>query len=576
MNHLEGKIPDSSSLTEIRLRILATSDLHMQMTSYDYVRNRKSKGASLAKLATTIADLRREAEQTNTTCLLFDNGDTLQGTPVADYIARSDCGLSNPMIKVMRSLRYDACGLGNHDFDHGLDHLATSLEQHEMPVVCSNIASSYLPMVQPQCILERTAKGVDGRDYKLRIGVLSSLPDKTALWSKYHLENRATLAAPLPVLRKAAARLRAQGVDLIIVLAHMGIAQYDEGPEAQNQIKEVSELDDVDIVVGGHTHLRFPGPDHTGIDGVDVINGTVYGKPVVQPGPMGADVGVIDIGLHKLHGTPRWRIANACVRLKSVKNNTAEDPDILMSTRTAHRETVSFLDKTVARLAKPMHSFFALADPSPLPALLAHAKLATISASVEGTPYAGLPLLAASSAPLTGGLDGPDNFLLLDAGPLQRRHVAGMNPYANNVWAVKTTGAQLLDWLERSAMIFSTLLENQPDQALIDPRVPGFRYDAIYGLTYDVDPRVPPSFDPSGRRNKNTAGRVKNVRWNGAPLDPMQDFLVATTDHRAGGGGLYVAFSSEDIAISGTAPLQDAVTTYFENPDCQAVRDAKP
>ncbi len=548
----------------------------MQMTAFDYVRNQTNSAGSLAKLATTIADLRREAELTHATSVLFDNGDTFQGTPVAEFIARTDSGLSHPMVKAMHTLGYDACGLGNHDFDHGLDHLATSLKQHQTPVVCSNIASDYLPMVQPHCILERTATGLDGRDYRLRIGVLSSLPDKTALWSKYHLENRATLAAPLPVLRKAAAHLRAQGVDVIIVLAHMGIAQFDEGPGAQNQIKEVAALEDVDIVVGGHTHLRFPGPDHAGIEGVDIVNGTINGKPVVQPGPMGADVGVIDLDLHRPRGGSRWHIANACVRLKSVKTDTVEDPVILSAARPTHRQTVDFLDQPVARLAKPMHSFFALADPSPMPALLAHAKLATISSSVAGTEYADLPLLAAASAPLTGGLDGPDNFLHLDAGSLQRRHIAGMNPYANNVWAVKTSGAQLLDWLERSAMIFNTLVEDHPDQALIDPSVPGFRYDAIYGLTYDIDPRVPPRFYPSGRLNANSTGRVKNVRWNGKPLDILQDFLVATTDHRAGGGGLYVPFSNKDIAVGGTAPLQDAVTTYFEKPDCEAVRAAKP
>ena len=548
----------------------------MQMTSFDYVRNEKNTAGSLAKLATVIADLRREAELAKTTCVLFDNGDTFQGTPVADYIARAENSLSDPMVKAMRSLGYDACGLGNHDFDHGLAHLARSLQQHETPIVCSNISSDYLPMIQPHCILERMATGLDDKDYPLRIGVLSSLPDKTALWSKYHLENRATLAPPLPVLRKAVAQLRAQGVDLVIVLAHMGIAQFDEGPEAQNQIKEVAGLEGVDIVIGGHTHLRFPGPDHAGINGVDTLNGTVSGKPVVQPGPMGADVGLIDLALRKPDGSHRWQIANARVRLESVTTDTAEDPVILSAAQQAHQQTIDFLDKTVARLAKPMHSFFALADPSPLPALLAHAKLATISSSVVGTRNAELPLLAAASAPLTGGLDGPDNFLHLDAGPLQRRHIAGMNPYANNVWAVKTTGAQLLDWLERSAMIFNTLLENQPDQALIDPTVPGFRYDAIYGLTYDIDPRAPPRFDPSGRLNANSSGRIKNVLWNGKPLDILQNFLVATTDHRAGGGGLYVPFSNTDIAVGGTAPLQDAVTTYFERPDCGAVRAAKP
>ena len=548
----------------------------MQMTAFDYVRNQPSNTGSLAKLASTIKELRRDAAQTQTTCLLFDNGDTFQGTPVADYMARQDANAPHPMVTSMRQIGYDACGLGNHDFDYGLSRLALSLAQLEIPVVCSNIASAYLPMVQPHLMLERWVTGLDGQERRLRIGLLSSLPDKTALWSKYHLEDRATLAAPLPILRKAAAKLRAQGADLVIVLAHMGIAQFEEGPEAQNQIQDVAALEDVDVVIGGHTHLRFPGPEHDGIAGVDTSRGTVNGKPVVQPGPLGADIGVIDLSLRISQGAKRWHVAEARVSLKSTTCDTAEDPRILSAVKSTHAKTIEFLSVPVAKMAKPMHSYFALADPSPLPALLAHAKLRTISNCVAGTEYEALPLLAAASAPLTGGLDGPDNFLYLDAGPLERRHIAGMNPYANNVWAVKTSGAQLLDWLERSAMIFNTLVEDQPEQELIDPNVPGFRYDAIYGLSYEIDPRVPPRFTPSGRRNNASTGRIKNVCWNGKPLDIFQNFLVATTDHRAGGGGLYVPFSNEDIAVSGTAPLQDAVCDYFKKPDCAAIRADRP
>ncbi len=572
-------IQDVSTLEpEIRLRLLATSDLHMQMTGFDYVARAPGTSSSFAKLATVIERARRDAERAQAVCLLFDNGDTFQGTPLADWLARQETNLPHPMVTAMKTLRYDACGLGNHDFDHGLTRLRQYLQQHGMPVICSNIASAYLPMVQPQCMLERTARGSDGRDHRLRIGVLSSLPDKTALWSKYHLEDRAALAAPLPVFQKAAARLRADGADLVIVLAHMGIALFDEGPEAQNQIQKVAALKEVDAVIGGHTHLRFPGPDHAGIQGVDAVKGTVHGKPVVQPGASGADLGVIDLCLRRPEAHARWEIVQSRVRLESPTRDTPPDDRIIQATQRVHACTVAYLSQPVAQLAAPMHSFFALAEPSALPALLAQAKLLTISEAVAGTEYADLPLLAASSAPLTGGLDGPGNFLFLDAGPLERRHIAGMNPYANNVWAVKTTGVQIIDWLERSAMIFTTLAADRPDQPLVDAHVPGFRYDAIYGLSYSVDPRRPPRFDLSGRINDTAEGpgRVLDVLWQGKPIDPLQEFLVATTDHRAGGGGLYKAFSNKDIVVRGGASLQEAVTTYFEAPDCSTVRSAKP
>jgi 2',3'-cyclic-nucleotide 2'-phosphodiesterase/3'-nucleotidase len=568
-------IPEAANTPQLRLRILATSDLHMQLTGFDYVRAEEGAGGSLAQLATLINAARDEATRQNATCLLLDNGDTYQGTPVADVIAREQNGFAHPLAAAMNSLQFDAVGLGNHDFDHGLDHLANCLNQQAMPVVCSNIQTDLLPKVSPFCILDRKLNAPDGTHVPVRIGVLSTLPEKTALWSKYHFENRATLQAPMTALREGVSALRDQGVDVVVVLAHMGISLFDEGPEAQNLVKEVAALENVDVVIGGHTHLRFPGPDHTGLEGVDAKAGKIAGKPVVLPGASASDLGVCDLVLQKSGDATSWQVTGSTVCLMPVTRQTPKDKKIVKLARPAHERTRRYLAEPVAGIAKPMHSFFALADPSPLPALLAQAKLLTIHQAVQDTDHAALPLLAAASAPLTGGLDGPGNFLHLEKGALLRRHIAGMNPYANNVWAVKTTGAQVLDWLERSAMIFNTLEPDQPDQPLIDARVPGFRYDAIYGLHYDIDPREHARFDPSGRSTGH-GGRITNVRWQGKPLDPEQEFLVATTDHRAGGGGLYEPFSNSDIVVRGSAPLQEAVLHYFEAPDCRAVRSAKP
>jgi 2',3'-cyclic-nucleotide 2'-phosphodiesterase/3'-nucleotidase len=156
------------------------------------------------------------------------------------------------------------------------------------------------------------------------------------------------------------------------------------------------------------------------------------------------------------------------------------------------------------------------------------------------------------------------------------RHVSGMNPYSNNVWAVRTTGAQLLDWLERSALIFNTLSRDDPDQMLVDPAVPGFRFDSIYGLTCMIDPRRPPLFDTAGKRVPGREGRILDARWNGHALRPEQEFLVATTDHRAGGGGVYKTFNNDDIVVQGHAPMQDVLLDYLKAPVSDDVRGARP
>ena len=125
-------------------------------------------------------------------------------------------------------------------------------------------------------------------------------------------------------------------------------------------------------------------------------------------------------------------------------------------------------------------------------------------------------------------------------------------------------------------MIFNTLVEDNPDQILINPNIPGFRYDAILGLSYVIDPRELPRFDDAGRRLPERKGRISSVTWQGQPLDPNMNFLVATTDHRAGGGGIYQPFEGGEIVVKGTAPLPEALLDYLKNPSCDEIRSARP
>ena len=388
------KITDARS-REFRLRILATSDLHMQMTCFDYVNNRSNHGGSLAKLATLIKEARAQADEAGATCLLFDNGDTFQGTPVADLLARGEVCGPHPMVAAMNALNYDAGGLGNHDFDYGSAYLNKLLVEQKMPVVCSNLRSGELETVRKHVILDRVLTDQHGTEETFRIGVLSTLPDKTALWNQHQLKDRVAFTPPIETLRAASAELRLQGVDLVIVLAHMGFSLFDEGPAAQNLVSEVAELEDVDVVIAGHTHLRFPGPDHAGLKHLDTVTGHVHGAPVVQPGPTGNDLGVIDLTCRKIQAKTLWDMAGAQVTLRPTDENTVEDSEVIACTQSVHDQTRRHLGQPVTRIEQPMHSFFALCQPGPIPALLAAAKHKAIARMVAGTRYAELPLLAA-------------------------------------------------------------------------------------------------------------------------------------------------------------------------------------
>lgn len=555
----------------IKLRLLATSDMHMQLIAYDYVKDCHTGAESLARLATLIRQARDEAAEMGAICLLLDNGDTLQGTPLGVYLAQH-CVTPNPMVTAMNTLAYDTVGIGNHDFDHGTDHLARCIDEFDAPVICANLTSDRLPSLLPYTLLERQSPDAA----TLRIGVVSALPQQTATWNRHHLDDTARITPPLSALERTVGQVISEGADIVVALAHMGIAQIDEGDDAQNQAAEVAALAGVDAVIAGHTHLRFPGPDHQGVDGIDCDAGCIAKKPVVMPGSGACYLGVMDLSLSPTHGWPGWQIDTFSVVLRGLTPDIGEDTHIAALAQEAHQATRKDLARPVAHLGTPMHSYFALASPSPVTALLAEAKKHAISKAVAGTAFATLPLLAAAATPATGGFEGPDNFIALPAGQLERRHVAGLIPYANQVWAVKANGARIAGWLERSSLLFNVLQTDDPDQMLIDPQVPGFRFDALYGLEYQIDLTRPARFDAAGRVIEGAEGRVSQITWKGQPIHPEQEFLVAVTDHRAGGGGTFRAFEDDDIVVREDAPLDLALIDYLTAPNRQAARSTAP
>ena len=71
------------SAAEVRLRIMETTDVHMNLLNYDYYQDKATDQYGLSKAITLIKAARAEAANS----LLFDNGDLIQGSPMGDFVA---------------------------------------------------------------------------------------------------------------------------------------------------------------------------------------------------------------------------------------------------------------------------------------------------------------------------------------------------------------------------------------------------------------------------------------------------------------------------------------------------------
>ncbi|MCU9839892.1 metallophosphoesterase [Ruegeria sp. WL0004] len=192
-----------------KLRILATSDLHMQLTGFDYYADRPEPAGGLTRLATLIDAARAEPGLDLT--LLVDNGDSLQGTPMADLCVEHP-GQPHPLMQAFDYLGYDAIGLGNHDFNYGLEVLDHTLRQASCPVVCSNAHRLDGPASWVNDLLLRRHLKVSGTNVPLDIGIISVLPPQSVQWDAHHLLGRVEIADIAELPAPAPGTSRQEGV----------------------------------------------------------------------------------------------------------------------------------------------------------------------------------------------------------------------------------------------------------------------------------------------------------------------------------------------------------------------------
>ena len=242
-----------------KLVVIHTNDTH---SHFDPLRD--GTGGIIERAA--FVDSVRKAEGENKV-LLLHAGDFDQGT---SYYSQMHGRLEVDMVNAMR---YDAVTLGNHEFDDGIEDLASRVKDIKCPVICANLDLSSFELgeyIKPYCIVE---KG------KMKIGIIGLETDLSTCVSKT-ISSRIPQLDPVEVTNKWADYLRnTEHCDMVILLSHQG---WDEDLENATKIKGV------DFVVGGHTHCFVDGFSYAqDPDGKEV--------PVITDGCWGLEMGMIKV-----------------------------------------------------------------------------------------------------------------------------------------------------------------------------------------------------------------------------------------------------------------------------------------
>ena len=528
--------------------VMGTTDLHGNVLNWDYFTDKEfddkaHNDVGLAKISTLVEQVRAAKGRRNT--LLIDAGDTIQGTQLSYYYAKIDPitkagGPVHPMAQAMNAIGYDAAALGNHEFNYGIPVLRKFEEQCDFPLLGANAldAKTLRPAFPPYSFHRlRTPHGKD-----VKVAVLGLTNPGIAIWDKANVSGKMVFPGLEEQAAKWVPKLRSMGADVVVVSAHSGssgTSSYgDQLPHVENAAGLVAEQDPgIDAILVGHAHTEIP--EYR-------IANKETGKEVVLSEPLkwGQRLTLFDFDLVWEKG--RWTVEKVAAQVLN-SNTVEEDPEITGLLADEHKKVVAYVNTVIGTSTAAMTTADAPWKDEPIIDLINVVQAETVKAALAGGAYAGLPVLSQASC--------FSRTARIPAGEITIKDAAGLYPFENTLEARLMTGAQLREYLEYSAKYYVQTPAGAPvDTAKLTNAdgTPDYNYDAVSGLTYDID-----IARPAGQR-------IVNLSFEGAPLDPAARFVLAVNNYRASGGGAFPHVAKAEQLWANSDEIRNTIIQWVQ------------
>ena len=540
--------------TPVQLTIMGTTDLHGCVFNWDYFKNTEytdsaNNDIGLAKVATLVEAVRVQRGREHT--LMIDAGDTLQGTPLAYYYARIDPITRrkiHPMAAAMNHIGYDAAALGNHEFNYGIPLLRTFADQLDFPLLGANAldARTGLPAFRPYVIKTVKVRG----EKPIRVGILGLTNPGIAIWDKANVEGKMTFPGLVEQAKIWVPRMRASGVDVVVVAAHSGAttsSSYGDAlPFPENAATLVAQqVPGIDAILVGHAHQE--------ITERRVANETT-GREVVLTEPLrwGMRLSLIDLTLVKKDH--RWMVQSVGSSVLN-SNTVAEDPHVKALLTADHNTVVTYVNGVIGSCTVAMSCSTARYRDTAALDFINLVQGEAVRAGIAGTPEAALPILSIA-APFYKDANIP-------SGAVSVRDVAGLYIYDNTLLGITFTGAEVLAYLEKSVTYFKQVIGTgpfTPDQltnavTVVAPAgTPDYNYDVMGGLdarlTYDIDV------------SKAPGSRILKLQYAGADINLAGQFVVAINNYRQSGGGGFPGVTTAPVVHNAQQEVRQLIIDW--------------
>ena len=544
----------------IDLRIIETTDLHGNMMNYDYFKDQYIDTFGLAKTANLIHQAREEVKNS----VLVDNGDLIQGSPMADYALNKGLnkGDIHPVYKALNTLDYVVGNIGNHEFNFGLDFLQKSLAGANFPYVNANVydAKTNKPYFKQYIILDKKVVDRDGKQHPIKIGYIGFVPPQIMQWDKLNLEGKVIVKDITETAQKLVPEMKKQGADIIVAIPHSGVSAEPYKALAENSVYYLSQVEGINAIMFGHSHGVFPSDDFKSLPNTDINTGNINHIPAVMPGQWGSHLGVVDLVIEG--DKSNWKVVSGKSEARPIfdsKNKKAlvdANKNITKVLKDDHEGTREFVGKPIGKVSTDINSYLALVEDTSALQIISDAQIDYVKQFVQGDPdLDGLPILSAIAPFKAGGRkNDPTAYVEVKKGDLTFRNAADIYLYPNILSAVKITGKEVKEWLECSAGVYNQIdINSSTPQYLINwDKFRTYNFDTIDGVSYEIDITKPARYDGSCQLINPESERIVNLTYQQKPIDPNQAFLIATNNYRAytgafpGTGGKNVKFNSPD------------------------------
>ncbi len=581
---LAGNATAKPDETAAELRLIYTTDIHGQVTDYDY-QGGKNVPRGLNKVYTLIQEARSEVGDNY---LTFDVGDSIMNY-TTDYIQANDPAAVQPVYSAMAKVGYDAITLGNHEFDYGYDYLVEQLEGSGLMQKCvlSNVTSKVngdYVLGKENTILEKKVTDNHGKVRTIKIGLFGVTPPCMSSRTE-GLRSVVVSEDILEAARRETKILQEKGADIIIALAHTGFGTENPESRISSTAYAMSKIPGIDVILAGHQHVYFPNASKEEFykyPGVDKETGLVNGKRLMILRDSCRALGVVD--LHFAIGEDgKVSLKGSDYEIRKTTNKTKTDSTITSCMSQWDAKLKAYSWQYIGKLSGSdrWQNYTALLEDNEIIQTVHDAQMQYASYKIanDAPQYKDYPVVSMATYTKDGSA-GSDNFADL-SGSIYKGSLESFGSYNCHMYVYEVTGKQLREWVEWGASVYQTVntsAKGNWDDMVIAEFVKKGKGDALLqsefqnnwsrffsfnGIEYTIDPSKEPRYNSTGDKINDTR-RVTSLTYNGGEISDEQKFAVCSQQ-------ILVALDTEatqgikkQIIIKSYDLLQNVVYSYLQ------------